>query len=194
MKVTDLSENAAIKLARHDVKWAKKNNREIFVQGTGDDVFITSGCMLPFGEEDFLEQVENSAEFQAYATSGSILHQFIESKIEPKKFAAYLHKLFEKPIIYTTATPTISSCMECGQQLVAQDAKNIDNCPVCGSDDIAVFSRVIGYVKMIARKNIKVDDKGYYMGEFNFWSKARRFDWNERKRVKEETTDTILQK
>ncbi|MOA63595.1 hypothetical protein D3C78_1893700 [compost metagenome] len=59
-------------------------------------------------------------------------------------------------------------------------------CPVCGSDDIATFSRVIGYVKMIARKKLQVDKEGYYKGEYNFWSNARRFDWNTRKRVKEE--------
>jgi ribonucleoside-triphosphate reductase len=77
--------------------------------------------------------------------------------------------------------------MDCGQKIVAKDAKNLEQCPVCGSDDLATFSRVIGYVKMIARKSIKLID-GYYKGEFNFWSKARRFDWAQRKRFTKETT------
>lgn len=185
------AENAGIKLARHDVKWANKNNHEIFVQGKDEDIFLTSGCMLPFSEDDFLAQIENAAEFQAYATSGSILHHFLESKVKPQKLASYLNKLFEKPINYITLTPTISSCMECGQQIVAEDGKNINECPVCKSDDIATFSRVIGYVKMISRKNIKVDDDGFYNGEYNFWSKARRHDWNQRKRFKEENIEEV---
>jgi len=178
------SENAAIKLARHDLKWAKKNNREIFVQGSGEDVYLTSGAMLPFSEEDFLQQVENSAEFQGYATSGSILHHFLETKVEPYLLANYIDKIFQKPINYITLTPTITSCMNCGQQIVATDAKNINTCPVCESNDIATFSRVIGYVKMISKKNIKVDN-GFYNGDENFWSKARRYDWASRKRMKE---------
>lgn len=180
------AENAAIKLARHDLKWAKANNREIFVQGEGDNPFLTSGCMTPFSEEEFLEQLENSAEFQGYATSGSVLHHFLEAKVKPEALAKYLDKIFEKPINYITLTPTITACMSCGQKIIAEDAKNIHHCPVCESKDIATFSRVIGYLKMISRNSIHVDDKGYYEGKYNFWSKARRNDWTIRKRLKEE--------
>lgn len=189
-----MAENAAIKLARHDKKWGERNNREVFTQGEGDNPYLTSGCMLPFAEDEFLDQIENSAEFQGYATSGSILHHFLESKVSPEKLSQYLDKIFEKPVNYITLTPTITSCMSCGQKIVAEDAKNINNCPVCDSDDIATFSRVIGYLKMIARKNIKVDEQGYYTGDDNFWSKARRFDWNTRKRFKTDTLEETLNK
>lgn len=185
------AENAGIKLARHDLKWAKANKKEIFVQGYGEEVYLTSGAMLPFSEDDFLAQIENAAEFQGYATSGSVLHHFLESKVDSQKLASYISKIFEKPINYLTLTPTISSCMTCGQQIVAKDGKNIEQCPVCGSDDIATFSRVIGYVKMISRKRIKVDNDGFYYGENNFWSKARRHDWNQRKKITMKTIDEI---
>ncbi len=179
------AENAGIKLARSDVKWAKNHGKEIFVQGNGDDVFLTSGCMLPFSEEDFTQQIENAAEFQGYATSGSILHHFIEDQIEPEVLSNYLQNLFKKPINYITLTPTITACQECGTKIVAKDAKAVHECPVCGSQDIATFSRVIGYVRMIARQNIRIDDKGYYKGDYNFWSKARRLDWAQRRRFEQ---------
>ena len=149
--------------------------------------------MTPFSEEDFLSQLENSAEFQGYATSGSILHHFLESKVSPAGLAQYIDKIFEKPINYITLTPTITSCMSCGQKIIAEDAKNIHHCPVCESTDIATFSRVIGYLKMIARNNIQVDEKGYYKGKYNFWSKARRHDWTVRHRLKEETMKDVVQ-
>ncbi|WP_062106014.1 anaerobic ribonucleoside-triphosphate reductase [Bacillus niameyensis] len=186
------AENAAIKLARHDVKWAEEQGRKIFVQGEGENPYLTSGCMIPFSEEDFLEQLENSAEFQGYATSGSVLHHFLESKVTPERLARYLDKIFEKPINYITLTPTITSCMSCGQKIIADDAKNIEQCPTCASTDIATFSRVIGYLKMIARNNIHVDEKGYYGGKYNFWSKARRHDWNGRHRLKEDTLKDVI--
>lgn len=173
------AENAGIKLARHDLKWAQEQQRDIFVQGADEDIYLTSGCMLPFSEENFLEQLENSAEFQGYATSGSVLHHFLESKVEPPQLAKYIDNIFKKPINYITLTPTITSCLNCGQQVIAQDARDIHTCPVCDSDDLATFSRVIGYVRMISRKNIRVE-QGFYTGEENFWSKARRYDWNSR--------------
>lgn len=182
------NENAGVKLARHDIEYGKKLGVDVFVQGDKEsgEVYTTSGCMLPFSEEDFLEQVENSAEFQAYGTSGSILHNFVETKLEPKQLARHIKNIFKKPVIYITITPTLTSCMSCGQEIVAEDGKNIHTCPVCGSDDIATFSRVIGYTKMISRKGIKVNENGKYEGEYNFWSNSRRRDWNIRKRIKEE--------
>lgn len=186
------AENAAIKLARHDLKWAKKAGREIFVQGEGENPYLTSGCMTPFSEDDFIDQIENSAEFQGYATSGSVLHHFLESKVAPEKLAVYLDNIFKKPINYITLTPTITSCMDCGQKIIAEDAKNIHQCPVCDSADIATFSRVIGYLKMISRNNIHVNEKGYYEGKYNFWSKARRHDWTVRKRLKEEVLEEVV--
>lgn len=188
------AENAGIKLARADIEWGKKHNREVFVQGSGEDVFLTAGCMLPFAEKDFFQQIENSAEFQAYATSGSILHHFVESKVEPEMLAKYIDKIFQKPINYITLTPTITSCMSCGQMLVAQDGKYIDECLICGSNDIATFSRVIGYVKPIARKNLHVTGEGKYEGDYNFWSSSRRIDWNERRRFKFDTAKDVIDK
>lgn len=175
------AENAGIKLARHDVKWAREHGKECFVQGKGEDIYLTSGCMIPFSHENFIEQIENSAEFQAYATSGSILHHFVEEKIDPIKLGQYINRLFDKPINYITLTTTLTSCLSCGNRISEVDAKHIECCPVCGSDDIASFSRVIGYVKMISRKKVRVED-GVYKGDYNFWSKARRIDWNTRRK------------
>lgn len=180
------AENAGIKLARHDVKWARANHKDIFVQGHGEDIYLTSGCMIPFSEPDFSKQIENAAEFQGYATSGSILHHFIEDKIHPEQLATHLNRLFEKPINYITLSPTLTSCLACGTKIVATDAKDIHACPSCDSHDIATFSRVIGYVRMIARSNIEVTPDHLYKGDYNFWSRARRLDWADRKRFKED--------
>jgi ribonucleoside-triphosphate reductase len=187
------AENAGIKLARHDIKFANKVGKEIFVQGKGENVYLTSGCMVPFSEDNFADQIENAAEFQSYYTSGSILHHFLESKVEPKRLAQYIRNIFEKPIIYLTLTPTMTSCMACKTMFVAEDGANIQVCPRCGSDDIATFSRVIGYVKMIARKAVEISSTGIYRGKYNFWSKARRLDWATRKRVKDEDINNVIQ-
>lgn len=179
------NENGGIKLARNDIDFAKSIGKTIFTQGKGKDVYITSGCMTPFSEDNFTLQIENAAEFQGYYTSGSILHHFLESKVAPEILAKYIDNLFEKPINYITLTPTLSACMTCGQTIIATDGKDIHECPKCHSDDIATFSRVIGYAKMVSRKGIKIKN-GLYDGEYNFWSKPRRYDWASRKKIKED--------
>jgi ribonucleoside-triphosphate reductase len=125
---TPPAENAGIKLARADVKWAKARGRDIFVQGADDNVFLTSGCMLPFSEEISPSKSKNAAEFQGYATSGSILHHFIESEIEPEILSNYLQNVFKKPINYLTR-PDHHQLSLLRTKLVAKDARTIEICP-----------------------------------------------------------------
>lgn len=186
------SENAGIKMARDDVKFGKKIGKEIYTQGSGDEVFLTAGCMLPFSEENFIEQLENASQFQGYATSGSILHHFVEVKLEPEQLATYIDKIFQKPINYITITTSLAVCQKCGKRYIATDGATIDKC-TCGSDDIATYSRVIGYVKAISRKSLKKDKRGIYTGDYNFWSKARRLDWAERSRFTEDTFKEVME-
>lgn len=190
------NEGAGVTLARKDLEYAKTLGIDIFVQGNKEtgEVYTTSGCMVPFSDEDFYSQIENASEFQSYATSGSILHQFLEEQVSPESLSKYIKQLFRKPIIYTTLSPTSTSCMSCGHNILAGDAKDIGTCPSCGSDDLATFSRVIGYSKMISRKGIKVNEYGKYEGEYNFWSNSRRIDWASRKKIKEETIDEVSKK
>ena len=187
------NEGGGVAFARADVSYGKRIGIDVFVQGNKetDEVYTTSGCMIPFAETDFIKQIENASEFQAYATSGSILHQFLEDKLPPEKLAKHIDNIFKKPIIYTTLTPTSTSCMSCGNSIVGKDAKDVHLCPICGSDDLATFSRVIGYSKMISRKGIKINEYGKYEGEYNFWSNSRRIDWASRKRVTEDTINEI---
>jgi len=178
------AENAAIKMARNDLKWAKANGKDIFLQGMDEEnPYLTSGAMTPFSEDDFSEQIENASEFQGYATSGSILHHFIEDKINAGIVADYIENLFDtKPLIYLTMSNTLSTCNSCGHKIKGRDVENIEKCPVCSGNDITVYGRVIGYVKPIARKNLKIK-KGYTVGDYNFWSKARRADWTVRRKI-----------
>lgn len=185
------SENAGVKMARDDIRFGKELGKEVFTQGHGEDVFLTAGCMLPFSEQNFMAQIENAAQFQGYATSGSILHHFVEIKLEPEQLAGYISKIFEKPINYMTITTTLAVCQNCGKRYIATDGLKIGKCS-CGSDDISTYSRVIGYVKAISRKKITVKD-GVYVGANNFWSKARRVDWAERQRFTEATYKEVME-
>ena len=189
------AENAGIKMARDAKKYAMREfGIEIFTQGKGDDVFLTAGCLTPFSEPSLSNQLENAAMFQSYFTSGSILHHFIEDEIAPKALANYLKSVFlNKPINYLTLTPNTTICMDCGHKMLGKDALHIETCPKCNTDNLATTSRVIGYVKIIAKKKIRVEN-GMYMGDSVFWSAARRIDHVEKKRVTNEVLTEAINK
>ena len=174
------AENAAIKMARDDIKFADTMLLKTHFQGTVENPFLTAGCMLPFSEENMIEVIENHAEFQAYATSGSIFHNFLETKLEPEQLKKYIKRIFSKPINYITVTPTRTVCNDCGHAVIGDIPG--ENCPNCESDDLSVWSRVIGYYKPVARKSLHISN-GSYEGTYNFWSAAKRIDWASRAKL-----------
>lgn len=99
-----------------------------------------------------------------------------------------IDKTFQKPVMYMTLTPTITTCGECQQQMVGEHLF----CPECGSQDVQVASRIIGYLKPIAGKNISRGENSFE-GEENFWQEARRSDWASRKQTMQEDIDLLLQ-
>ena len=174
------AENAAIKMARDDIKFADTMLLKTNYQGTKDNPFLTAGCMLPFSETNMIDVIENHAEFQAYATSGSIFHNFLETKLEPEQLKKFIKRIFSKPINYMTITPTRTVCNDCGHAVIGDIPG--EDCPNCGGDDLSVWSRVIGYYKPVARKKLRVEN-GSYEGNYNFWSAAKRIDWATRAKL-----------
>ena len=105
MKVTELIESAGIYLARRDLEYGKKLGIDVFVQGDKEtkEVYMTAGCMIPFSEENFLDQIDNAAEFQSYATSTAtaLKLQFTASTTAPTNGSGVI------PVISYGACPNL---------------------------------------------------------------------------------------
>lgn len=172
-------ENACVKLARNDKTFCRKNKiYRPYVNGVGQDVWLSSGCDVP-QSFDQADRILNSAEFQCYFTSGTILHNYITDNPSVNSASIYIDRLMSNSINYITYSPIISTCATCGADI--PDDK-LEFCPECGSDDITVISRVIGYCKPVARKQLK-KEKGSIDGDYNFWSSPRRRDFFERTKL-----------
>ena len=89
-----------------------------------------------------------------------------------------------------TITPTRTVCNDCGHAVIGDMMGGV--CPNCGSDDLSVWSRVIGYYKPVARKDLKIDDNGMYNGTYNFWSAAKRIDWASRSKLVKEGYEEVV--
>ncbi len=206
-------ETAGPKLARKDIEFfkslskgntmrfklfkeyweGKKFERMPYVQGSiyGSGVFLTAGFQPPFGGKSLMKQLKVSSTTQLFATGGSVQHIFLNEKPQPEVIKNFIKNLFENmTIIYITITPTLSVCNECGAKITGEK----ENCSYCGSEDITVYSRIIGYFRPIARKVKKKDKKNFvYEGEENYWQGGRRADWVSRKKVNiKELTEGIL--
>ncbi|GAB6065733.1 ribonucleoside triphosphate reductase [Aquifex pyrophilus] len=162
--------------------WEKRKDRPIYVKGNpkGSGVFLTSGFQPPYDCESLSKQLYVSSEMQNMATGGSVQHIFLNEKVEAELLKSFIKRVFESlPVIYITLTPTLSVCNECGGKVVGEK----EVCAFCGSDDITVYSRVIGYYRPIARRvKRKSKEEFIYEGEENYWQGGRRADWVSRKK------------
>ncbi len=198
------SENGAPTLAKKDVafleslkhEWKSvvfpnenfKNHGDICVQWTGKDIYLTSGFQPSYSEKNIGAQIQISGEFQSYATGWSVQHFFLGEKMPVAMKKKLVVKTFEKPVSYMTLTPTITACQDCGEQMVGEHLI----CPHCSSANVLVASRVIGYLRPIAGKNL-TKENGRLDGDEIYWQDSRRADWACRKQTIEEDIDQLLQ-
>ncbi len=153
-------------------------------------VFLTSGFQPPY-EGELGKQIVVSAEGQSYATGGSIQHIFLNEKLSVEEKKKIIDKIFKLPVNYITLTPIRSICCNCDYNTTGEVLK----CPVCGSKDVMVYARIIGYVRPIAKggkKGIVVDkERGIFDGEENFWRDERRADWTSREKISREDLEKL---
>ena len=197
------SENWAPTLARKDIEFVQnlKNNKwktilnkeieyhwDIFVQWEYPDVFLTSGFQPPYQEKNIWAQIQISWEFQSYATWWSVQHFFVWEKIPLDTKIKLIKSTFSKPVSYMTLTPTITICEDCWKQVVWEHLI----CPYCSSVNVMVASRIIGYLKPIASKNLKKEDNKLSWKD-NFWQDSRRADYITRKATFTEDINALMQ-
>lgn len=198
------SENGAPTLAKKDkifvaklAQWEKSKvfpdenmqyHWDIYVQWEWTDVYLTSGFQPPYNEKNIWAQIQISSEFQSYATGGSVQHFFLWEKMPLDMKKKLVKVTFEKPVSYMTLTPTITSCQDCWQQMVWEHLI----CPHCASANVMVASRVIGYLRPIAGKNL-TKENWRLDGDENYWQDSRRADWATRKQTIQDDIDALMQ-
>lgn len=148
---------------------------DIYVSASEERPILTSGFQPPFSERSVSKLVYVSAHTQNYATGGSVLHLFLGERADVEVKRELVRRIFSRyPVKYMTITPTLTICNSCRGRYVGEHLK----CPVCGSDDTTVYSRVVGYFRPIARRIRRRDaERGIYEGEENVWQESRRADW-----------------
>jgi len=163
--------------------------RRIYVSGdpVSKRVFLTSGFQAPSSEQNLLNQVDVASHFQSYASGGSILHLFTGEEMTAEEQERLIRGIIENfPVQYLTKTPFLTVCNTCGHKTVGR--KN--ECERCGSKDVTLWSRPIGYFRPVMRGNVSKDFKD---ADNLFWLSGRIEDFSTRKEVTREDVNFMVE-
>lgn len=152
-------ENVAIKLAKKDS-----------LLGYNKEYDMYSNQFIPLtSKANIFDRIDLQSKFDKHFGGGSILHINIdEMEADVKTQVELVETMFKKGVIYFAFNNIIGVCNECGANTVQNKSDvtedNTGKCKKCGSTDVDIAFRVVGFVRKV--KN---------------WAKQRREEFKNRK-------------
>ncbi|AIJ05915.1 anaerobic ribonucleoside-triphosphate reductase NrdD [Methanocaldococcus bathoardescens] len=145
--------NTAGRFARLDYKYYKEETQSV-VRGDLSDIetlYYTNSSHVRVDAPITLgEKVKIEEKFHPLCNGGHIMHVWnIESAADPDVLIDITRKITKTDIGFWTYTKNLSVCNNCG----ASAGGLIDKCINCGSEDVAKFSRITGYLQNISNWN-----------------------------------------
>ncbi len=136
------AEGASYRLANLD----KRSYPEIITAGESEYYYTNSSQLPVASTKDIFEVLEKQDDLQCQYTGGTVLHLYLDQKIQHASLAKILvRRVFtEYKLPYLSLTPTFSTCTDHGY--LAGEQKS---CPHCGKAT-EVWTRVVGYLRPVA--------------------------------------------
>ncbi len=139
-------ESAAAKLAIKDYKLYAELGE--YLSDPENPIYSTS--IAPYyGSIDLPERIEIESRVQKTFTGGVMMHIFLGEEPDPEALAKLTKRLLQTDLVYWSYTPAITHCNKCGRTFTGLYRR----CPVCGSEDVEVWSRIIGYYRPLKNWN-----------------------------------------
>lgn len=139
-------ESASPKLAMFDLK--RDPTLREFLPDPENPVYSTS--IAPYyAPMELPDRIEVEQRVQRYFTGGVMMHIFLGEEAEPDALASLTNKLSQTDLVYWSYTPAITHCNVCEKTFTGIYMK----CPSCGSENVDVWSRIIGYYRPLRNWN-----------------------------------------
>jgi len=135
--------------------------REVDLKTGKVEYFFTSQLTPPYCLWPLEDQIEIEAEIQPYFTGGVIKLLFVfkpianpyeksKTRLEDslEKLRELVSWIMDCGVRYLGITPTQNFCRRCGRMFISDSLV----CPFCGSDEIEVWSRIVGYYRPVIIK------------------------------------------
>ncbi len=139
-------ESAAAKLA---VKDAREYPEVLEYLSDPENPIYSTSIAPYYGALELSDRIAIEAKVQKSFTGGVMMHIFLGEEAEPEALAELTKKLIKTDLVYWSYTPAITVCSKCGKSFTGLYM----HCPSCGSENVEIWSRIIGYYRPLKNWN-----------------------------------------
>lgn len=129
----------------------KQKYQEATVQGVDGSYYLTNSSHIPVNaENNLVDHIRNADRYHGLTLGGNILHLWMgETWTDPEALWRLTQKILDTNTIFWDVTKDFSHCRKCNFNI----NKQIDYCPLCGSEEVEIFSRITGYYQNVSSFN-----------------------------------------
>ncbi|QDA30623.1 anaerobic ribonucleoside triphosphate reductase [Thermococcus indicus] len=139
-------ESAAAKLAIKDLREFLELKE--YLSDPENPIYSTS--IAPYyGALELADRIRIEERVQRSFTGGVMMHIFLGEEPDPEALARLTKRLMRTELVYWSYTPAITVCNSCGYSTTGL----YTHCPRCGSENVEVWSRIIGYYRPLRNWN-----------------------------------------
>ncbi|WP_048810967.1 anaerobic ribonucleoside triphosphate reductase [Thermococcus gammatolerans] len=139
-------ESAAAKLAIKDMREFPELKE--YLSDPENPIYSTSVAPY-YGALELADRIRVEEKVQKSFTGGVMMHIFLGEEPDPEALAKLTKRLMRTELVYWSYTPAITVCNACGYSTTGL----YTHCPRCGSENVEVWSRIIGYYRPLKNWN-----------------------------------------
>ncbi len=139
-------ESAAAKLAIKDMREFLLLRE--YLSDPENPIYSTS--IAPYyGSLELADRIRIEEKVQKSFTGGVMMHIFLGEEPDPEALARLTKRLMRTELVYWSYTPAITVCDSCEYSTTGLYTQ----CPRCGSENVEIWSRIIGYYRPLKNWN-----------------------------------------
>ncbi len=139
-------ESAAAKLAIKDLREFPELKE--YLSDSENPIYSTSVAPY-YGSLELADRIRVEEKVQRSFTGGVMMHIFLGEEPDPEALAKLTKRLMRTELVYWSYTPAITVCNDCNYSTTGLHT----HCPRCGSENVEIWSRIIGYYRPLKNWN-----------------------------------------
>ena len=139
-------ESAAAKLAVKDMREFPELGNYL---GDPENPIYSTSIAPYYGSIELADRIRIEEKVQRSFTGGVMMHIFLGEEPDPEALAKLTKRLMKTELVYWSYTPAITVCNSCGYSTTGL----YTHCPRCGSENLEIWSRIIGYYRPLRNWN-----------------------------------------
>ncbi|AEH25406.1 anaerobic ribonucleoside-triphosphate reductase [Pyrococcus yayanosii] len=139
-------ESAAAKLAIRDLREFPELKE--YLSDPENSIYSTSVAPY-YGSLELADRIRIEEKVQRSFTGGVMMHIFLGEEPDPEALAKLTKRLMKTDLVYWSYTPAVTVCNDCKFSTTGLHT----HCPRCGSENVEIWSRIIGYYRPLRNWN-----------------------------------------